>query len=246
MSPRIGITATPTATDGRVAESLNRAYVDAVHLAGGVPIVIPTLEPGAASTILELLDGLVLSGGGDVDPACYGQISVPEVDGVDARRDEWELALARLATERGTPLLGICRGAQVLNVACRGTLVQDLPSITDQIHRASDRCGDVVHSIDIDPASSLAEALGTVAIGANTLHHQAVADVGAGLRACAWAQDGTIEAIESTDARSILGVQWHPELLTGHAAHRRLFGWLVAAAAEAGAARAPAPVRAVA
>jgi putative glutamine amidotransferase len=242
MSPRIGITATPTAIDDRVAESVNRAYVDAVRMAGGLPIMIPTLDAGDAASILDMLDGLVLSGGGDVAPTRYGQVAVPQVDGVDERRDEWELALTRLATERGTPILGICRGAQVLNVACRGTLIQDLPTITDQVHRANDRCGDVVHAIDVDPASSLAEALGTATVGANTLHHQAVAEVGEGLRACAWAQDGTIEAVESTDARSIIGVQWHPELLTAHGEHRRLFEWIVAEAAT----RESAPVRAVA
>jgi putative glutamine amidotransferase len=230
MLPRIGITTSPGTNGDRPADVLNHAYVDAVADVGGLPILLPILAPSFVDAILDSIDGLVLSGGGDVDPACYGQTAVPEVSGVDQARDAWELPLVRAAMARGVPVLGICRGSQVLNVACGGTLVQDLPSITDHIHRANDRWGEVVHPVEVDPTSKLADAVGTESVGANTLHHQAVADVGDGLRAVAWAQDGTVEAIESDDARAVLGVQWHPELLTDHDTHRRLFAWVVAAA----------------
>ncbi len=227
MPPRIGITTTPGVNADRPADVLNRAYIDAVAAAGGLPIVIPILDPVLVEAVLDTVDALVVSGGGDVDPARYGQVAAPEVGGVDECRDDWEIALVRASLGRGTPLLGICRGAQVLNVACGGTLVQDLPSITEHPHRASDRWGEVVHLVEIDPASKLAEAIDVASIGANTLHHQAVADVGEGLCAVAWAHDGTIEAIETDDARAVLGVQWHPELLAEHEPHQALFSWIV-------------------
>jgi putative glutamine amidotransferase len=198
-----------------------------VVAAGGLPLVIPVLDPRCADAVLEGVDALVMSGGGDVDPRRYGQRPVPEVYGVDERRDEWELELARVALARGVPLLAVCRGAQVLNVAFGGTLVQDLASITDEVHRAVDLRDQIVHRIDIEPVSKLAEVVGPGPIGANTLHHQAVCEVGSGLRAVAWAHDGTIEAIESEDSRAVLGVQWHPELLVHRVAHRRLFEWVV-------------------
>jgi putative glutamine amidotransferase len=238
MSPRIGITTSPGTNADRPADVLNRAYIDAVVAAGGLPIVIPMLDPSLAGSMLASVDALVLSGGGDVDPARYGQQPVPEVAGVDRRRDTWELAIVRAALRRGTPVLGICRGAQVLNVACGGTLVQDLPSISEHPHRASDRWGEVVHLVEVDPASKLADVVDVLTVGANTLHHQAVAEVGAGLCAVAWAHDGTVEAVEADDARAVLGVQWHPELLTEHEPHRALFTWIV----EQGARRASATI----
>jgi putative glutamine amidotransferase len=227
MSSRIGITASPGTNADRPADVLNRAYIDAVADAGGLPLVLPILGPEHADAVLDTLDGLVMSGGGDVDPARYGQRPVPEVGGVDERRDEWEIALVRGALRRGMPILGICRGAQVLNVACGGTLVQDLPSISDHPHRAADRWDESVHPVEVDGCSKLAEVLEVTSVGVNTLHHQAVADVGRDLCAVAWAEDGTIEAIEFEDSRPVLGVQWHPELLTAFGAHRRLFTWIV-------------------
>jgi putative glutamine amidotransferase len=233
MSVRIGITAAPGRNGDRPAEVLNRAYVDAVVRVGALPLVLPVLDPAYTGTVLDAVDALVLSGGGDVDPRRYGQDPVPEVYGVDERRDEWELALARAALGRGVPVLAVCRGMQVLNVAFGGTLVQDLASITEDDHRVAELRDRVVHHVDVEPVSKLVEVLGAERIGANTLHHQAVCDVGAGLRAVAWAHDGTIEAIESEDARPVLGVQWHPELLVHRTPHRRLFEWVVQEARRA-------------
>jgi putative glutamine amidotransferase len=168
----------------------------------------------------------VLSGGGDVDPARYGQRAVPEVYGVDQERDEWEIALACAALDRAMPVLAICRGAQVLNVACGGTLVQDLASVTPTSHRDAERSRELVHHVAVEPDSRLHHVLQVDAIGVNTLHHQAVDDVGHGLRVVARDDEGTIEAIETIDDRPVLGVQWHPELLFAHAVHRQLFLWI--------------------
>jgi putative glutamine amidotransferase len=136
------------------------------------------------------------------------------------------------AAERGLPLLGICRGAQVLNVALGGTLVQDLPTVTDGVdHRVAGRWGEVVHDVRIADDSLLAGVVGTDRLGVNSLHHQAVASAGHGLRIVAWATDGIAEAIEGTHGWSVLGVQWHPELLAEFTAHAALFEWLVARSA---------------
>jgi putative glutamine amidotransferase len=232
MLCRIGITTSVGEQRGRPAEVVNRAYVGAVVDAGGLPIILPVLEDHHVDAVLDLLDALVLSGGGDIDPAIYGQVAAPEVYGVHTGRDRWELALVRAALERDMPVLGICRGAQVLNVALGGTLIQDLPAITDHIHRADDRGAEVVHPIAVR-SGLLARVLGGTTVGANTLHHQAVGRLATGLRAAAWAQDGTIEAIEFEDGRSVLGVQWHPEMLCAHEPHRRLFEWVVAEGARA-------------
>jgi putative glutamine amidotransferase len=227
LLPRIGITTSPGQSADRPADVLNRAYIDAVAQSGGLPLVLPILDHAYADAVLDTLDGLVLSGGGDIDPARYGQTAVPEVYGVDERRDEWELALVRAALRRGTPVLGICRGAQVLNVSCGGTLIQDLSDTSDCAHREQDLFDCTVHRAEIDGGSKLAEVIQRSSIGVNTLHHQAVDQVGRGLCAVAWAEDGTIEAIECDDSRPVLGVQWHPELLVARGPHRRLFSWVV-------------------
>jgi putative glutamine amidotransferase len=227
MSVRIGVTVSNGIHGDRRSDVVQTSYVDAVVDAGGLPLLLPILDPLLAPAVLASVDALVLTGGGDVDPACYGHLRHEAVYGVDPRRDEWELALVRGALERDVPVLGICRGAQVLNVARGGTLVQHLPDASDQPHRAADRSGEVVHVVDIAPASTLGAITRVSALGANTLHHQAVALLGVGLRPVAWADDGTIEGIELTDGRPVVGVQWHPELLTGFATHRALFRWIV-------------------
>lgn len=235
MWPRIGITTSPDVINDRPHDTLNRAYVDAVVRAGGAPILIPVLEPTLVDAMLGGLDGIILSGGSDIDPATYHEMPDPSVYGVNEGRDAWEIALACAAIERGVPVLAICRGAQVVNVAHGGTLVQHLPAVTTQVHRDTERFADEVHRVDIERASLLADVLGTTEAGVNTLHHQAVRDLGAGLRAVAWAHDGTIEAIESATRSAVLGVQWHPELLVETSSvHRRLFEWIVERADRVG------------
>jgi putative glutamine amidotransferase len=226
MRPRIGITTSPSLYEGRFSEALDRAYVTAVLRAGALPVVLPVLEPDQASKVAACLDGIVLSGGGDVDPALYGGGPVPELRGVDARRDAYELALVRHALELGLPMLGTCRGCQLLNVALGGTLVPHLAD-TDGRHCARDRWAETVHTVSVREGSLLHTVLGADLIGVNSLHHQAVAEVGAGLRVVGWADDGVIEAVEGVDGTRALGVQWHPELLLTPPGNATLFRWLV-------------------
>lgn len=201
-----------------------------------MPVALPVLPPACVPEVLRSVDGVVLSGGGDVDPGRYGAATSPETGGVDAGRDELELELARQALRRRVPLLAICRGAQVLNVARGGTLHQHLPDLSDHPHRDDERSYEAAHHVEVDPTSRLARTLGTDHLEpgefrSNTLHHQAVDRLGRGLRAVAWAEDRTIEAIEPLDDLPVLAVQWHPELLTHLQPHQRLFDWVVAAAA---------------
>jgi len=232
MKPRIGVTSAPSLHDQRRVEHLDRAYTDAVVAAGAFPFVLPVLDWPDAEEVLSGLDGLLLTGGGDVAASWYGEDPAPEAYGVDAARDGWELALVAAARAAGLPILGVCRGAQVLNVAAGGTVIQHLPVGTDESHKQYERDGETVHPVEVDPTSLLAAITGPRAFGVNTLHHQAVADVGSGLRPVAWAPDGVIEAVESVDDRLLLGVQWHPELLTHQPPHDRLFAWLAQAAAD--------------
>jgi putative glutamine amidotransferase len=230
MATRIGISASSNVYDGRRVEEVTRSYVSSVLRAGGLPVIVPILEPGYADAMLDGLDGLLLSGGGDIEPVHYGGVAVPEVDGVDPARDAWELALVTRALERGLPVLGVCRGAQVINVAAGGTLIVDLPTVTDLLHRERERFDQDVHPVEVLAGSRLAWAMGRETAGVNTLHHQAVDRVGRGLRAVAWGPDGVVEAIESTSPAQVLGVQWHPELLPDLPGNLELFAWLVDAA----------------
>ncbi len=230
MKPRIGITVSLRIHEDRAVEALERAYVDAVVRAGGIPLVLPSCDPADAPAVAEGLDGLLLSGGGDVDPTFYGAPPSPEVRAVEPERDAWELALVRRAAQTGLPVLGTCRGAQVLNVGMGGTLVAHLPALTTSEHCQRDRWSEVVHDVTIQTASSLRAVLGVDVIGVNSLHHQAVDQVGTGLRAVGWSDDGVIEAVEGLGTAPLLGVQWHPELLPHVEGHPALFAWLVAEA----------------
>jgi putative glutamine amidotransferase len=223
---RIGITSSPIHHEGLALESVNVAYVDAVVHAGGMPVLLPVLAPELAATALDGVDGLLLSGGGDIDPRAYGAVPVEEVYGVDRRRDAYELALAHAALDQNLPVLGICRGHQLLNVALGGTLIQHVPELTEFNHQEKERFAEVIHHVRVDPDSLVASVLGTDQLGVNTLHHQAVAQPGAGLRVVATSDDGLIEAVEHEDRR-VIGVQWHPELLQVRTDQRRLVEWLV-------------------
>jgi putative glutamine amidotransferase len=244
MRPRIGVTCTQALRDDRLIGEVSRAFTDAVTRVGGIPMVLPVLDGGDADEVISALDGLLLSGGGDVVSSYYGGDPGEAEYSVDGARDAWELALVAAARAAGLPILGVCRGAQLLNVACGGTLVQHLPRITYISHRLLDRDLEMVHDVRIDPASTLSSVTGQQMFGVNSLHHQAVARPGSGLRAVAWAPDGVIEAVESTDGWAVLGVQWHPELLIDQAAHLAVFSWLVQAAVRRKTPAAPVPLNA--
>jgi putative glutamine amidotransferase len=235
VTPRIGITTGPRVHDGRPFEGLDRAYAAAVSASGGLPLLLPVLDPVWVDAALDGIDGLLVSGGGDVDPARYGESPVAEVAGVDAARDAWELALLRGALATDVPVLAICRGSQVLTVATGGSLIQHLPAVSDLHHDVTDREREAVHDVRLEPGSSLARIVGVDVVGVNSMHHQAAARIGDGLRAVGWSLDGVVEAVE-VPGRPIVGVQWHPEHLVDSAPHRALFEWLVAESCPVGVA----------
>lgn len=211
----------------REATLLPRAYPDAVARAGGVPVLLPPTS-GQAGRVLDTLDGLVVSGGPDVDPARYGATPRAETGGLNPERDGWELELTRGALGRDLPLLAICRGAQVLNVADGGTLHQHQPEVLGHDrHRPAPGVFGTIR-VRLDPGSVTGSILGPDS-EVRCHHHQAFDRVGNGLRVVGRAEDGGIEAVELPGHRFAVGVQWHPE---EHLEHHdvRLFAALVAAA----------------
>lgn len=207
MSPRIGITHCAHLAD----------YVEAVRRAGGDPRVI---DPGAGepADVMGTIDGLLLTGGADVNPALYGETRHQMVEDAEPGRDEYEMALSRLAVVRNIPVLGLCRGAQVLNVAMGGTLVQDIPTqVPDALsHTVTDTPITLGHEIWVSRGSGLWRALEERlseddVCEVNSRHHQAVARLADGFEVSATAPDGVIEAIERPGLRFCIGVQWHPE-----------------------------------
>ena len=192
------------------ATLLPQNYADHVAAAGGAPVLLPPVA-GVEAAVASL-DGLIMSGGPDIDPASYGEEAGPNTTVVRPARDAAEVAQLRAALEAGVPVLGVCRGLQVMNVALGGTLVQHLPDVVGhEGHSPSPgSMGEHKVTIGANVPSRLAAILGTGTIMAPTHHHQAIARLADGLTATAWADDGTIEAVEM-DAPFVLGVQWHPE-----------------------------------
>jgi putative glutamine amidotransferase len=213
--------------------ALGMTYVRAIAAAGALPVVMPPLAPADAPALVSRLDGLVLSGGPDLAPAAYGAQEHVELGATEPGLDAFEYAIAREALRLGLPILGICRGAQALNIARGGTLHQHLPDVVgDAIaHRQSEDGRRPTHVVDVLPGSRLADVLGKNRLNVNSFHHQAVACLGTGLRACAWAPDGSIEAIEDCALPFVVAVQWHAETLVELPAHRALFDELIAVAA---------------
>ena len=215
--------------------ALGMPYVRALARAGAIPVVLPPLRVDDVPAQLRFLQAVCLSGGPDLDPAKYGAAPAPELGPIEPALDEFELAVARVADAAGLPILGICRGAQALNVARGGTLHQHLPAVTDHSigHRQTAPGWQETHAVRVDPQSRLHAVLGSAEPGVNSFHHQAVDRLGRGLRAVAWAPDGTVEGIEAGGERFVLGVQWHAETLDRGPVHPRLFEALVAAASGA-------------
>jgi len=207
---------------------LPRRYADKVAAAGGTPVLLPPVD--GIEHVLPRLDGLVLAGGGDIDPGRYAAARDAATGLPNAARDGAELALCAGALDLGLPLLGICRGLQVINVALGGTLHQHLPDIIGHDGHSPEAAGYGRHDVAVASDSRLADALGRTELAVPTHHHQAIARLGAGLVATAWAGDGIIEAAESGPAGDVaapmLAVQWHPEA----GDDLSLFRWLIAAA----------------
>ncbi|NUT55315.1 MAG: gamma-glutamyl-gamma-aminobutyrate hydrolase family protein, partial [Thermoleophilia bacterium] len=185
------------------------AYVRQVEAAGGRVLLVPPSEEGVDET-LDALDGILFSGGSDLDPAEYGQDAHPETNGTRPDRDRGELALLRAALDRDIPVLAVCRGSQVLNVARGGDLVQHLPDVVgDEKHKHTPGVF-ADHAVDVKKETRLGSLLGDRA-PVKSHHHQGVGRVGEGLVESAWAEDGTLEALEDPDKRFAVGVLWHPE-----------------------------------
>ncbi|OGL13658.1 MAG: hypothetical protein A3F92_05030 [Candidatus Rokubacteria bacterium RIFCSPLOWO2_12_FULL_71_22] len=238
--PLVGVTTSVTVDRYPERAYLNSAYVRAVELAGGAPVLLPPpLGADARDALWARLDGLVLTGGGDVDPRHFGEPRHPAVAEVSEARDALEFELTRRALAQGFPLLAICRGIQVLNVALGGSLHQDIPSEPGSplAHSQTERRHQPTHHVKVREGSRLAAILGTHEVDVNSFHHQALARLGRGLAAVAWAPDGIVEGVEETAGgdRFVVGVQWHPEDLVEHdPAARRLFAAFVTAAGARG------------
>jgi putative glutamine amidotransferase len=215
--------------------SLRLSYTQALQEAGAIAVVLPAHgHVDDIAPLLDRLDGLLFSGGPDLDPVTYGQLPHPLLGpDVDRVSDAYELALLTEATARDMPLLAICRGMQALNVSRGGTLHQHLPDRTDIEHRQTHEPFEPAHAVAVRAGSPLHGLTGRRRLQVNSFHHQAIDRLGKRLTPCAHAPDGTIEAIYDPQARFCLGVQWHAELLTHRPEHAPLLSELVAAAATA-------------
>ena len=237
--PVIGIPADfAPAPDTKISHprwQLNETYVNAIYDAGGLPLILPVL-PDDNDQLMNLLDGVILSGGGDIHPDRFGRPIHPRTAGISEERDELELRMFGAARARSLPILGICRGLQLVNVAMGGTLIQDIPderpasSQHDQ-HLDGLARDDVSHPVDLVPGSQLEGIYGETRIMTNSYHHQAVDDLAEGLTITGWAEDGTVESFETAGDPFLVAVQWHPETLyRRHTDHSQIFNAFMVAA----------------
>jgi len=236
-APIIGIT--PSAGNNSLGvRTYNIAadYTRAVERAGGIPVILP-LHIEKIDALLDALDGVVFSGGGDIDPVLFNQEQHETASGLDDERDTFEIALMKAAFERDMPILAICRGLQVMNVERGGTLIQDIPSQVEtdtQHNQRAEGIGehDMFQTATIaDGDNPLVRAMGAGIANINSFHHQSVGDVAPGLDVVATSDDGIVEAIYAPASRFAVGTQWHPErLAANHAEHQQLFNDLITAA----------------
>ncbi len=231
MAPRIGLNCDLTAASGTEIAKVNWNYVASVIDAGGVPILLAPLAENNAADFLQIVDGLVLTGGRDYDPAVYGEPRHRATQLLDPRRTAFDVALARGAIAQELPILGICGGAQLINIACHGTLIQHVPdAVGAAVQHEWTGPDEPFHDVEVAADSLLASIVGAGHLRVNSSHHQAVGRVGEGLRVSARAPDGLVEAVEGASGAFLLGVQWHPERMRGRPDQMALFRALVAAA----------------
>jgi putative glutamine amidotransferase len=205
-------------------------YVDALRRAGAIPVLVPP-QPENAMELMRELDGVLLAGGDDCDPSLYGEERHAETETMDPRRQANDVSLAKYAREAGIPTLGICLGVQVMNVAAGGSLVQDIDSeVETEIEHASQPEDRKRHDVIVDEGTQLGSILRRGELNVNSSHHQAIRKVGDGLRVTAHAPDGIIEGLEDPKHPFYVGVQWHPEDMTGENSATSIFGAFVDAA----------------
>ena len=249
MRPFIGITTSTQVSDDPTRLGLRRYalpayYVARIEEAGGLPVLLPNVPGEQAAGYMERLDGLVLSGGVDVDPDCYGAQPHAKLGEVDRARDRFEIAAVKAARSAGLPILAICRGMQLTNVAFGGTLVQDIPSQVERAFQHEQSTTDIEqhsHGVALEVGTTLRALAGVAQARVNSSHHQAVERMAEGFRVTAKAGDGVIEAMEHTSGPFFQCVQWHPERLVGDALTRALFTSFVDAARHGPLAQTPAP-----
>jgi gamma-glutamyl-gamma-aminobutyrate hydrolase PuuD len=241
MKPIIGITGRPQCVPAAAiqikAYLAGHTYTDSIRHGGGIPVILVPVDADEIDDVLDRVDGLLFTGGGDISPAAYGAEPEESVRGINIERDTFEFELVRRARERKMPVMGICRGMQVINVALGGTLIQDLPSHTG-VHD-HDVAGEGVYEPHLQAEVAVGTRLSTV-VGAglhsiNSIHHQAVDELGEGLSVVASAIDGTVEAIDHADTEwPFIAVQWHPEFLAmrDDGTSHELFAALVGDAAK--------------
>lgn len=205
-------------------------YIESLKRAGAVPVIVPP-QPENVADVLDGLDGILLAGGDDCDPAEYGEEKHPSCEPMDPRRQQNDVRLAKMARERGIPTLGICLGVQVMNVAAGGTLIQDIGSaVGTDIDHASEPSDRHRHDVHIESATKLGRILGARELNVNSSHHQAVGRVASGLNVSAQAPDGVVEALEDPAHPFYVGVQWHPEDMPDEPSATAIFGAFVEAA----------------
>jgi putative glutamine amidotransferase len=215
----------------RTELALGERYLEAVRAAGGMPVILAPVAPEAVDSLLGRLDAVVLSGGPDLHPSAYGALPHPELGPTEPELDRFELELARAAVTRGLPVLGLCRGMQVLNVALGGTLHQHLPDLEGGLNHRQDRAsGEPTHRVTLARDSRLTKVIGRRYVEVNSFHHQGLHALGKGLAIAGHAPDGHIEAVEARGRRFTFGVQWHAECLVDRPEHLALFRGLVRAA----------------
>ena len=226
--PIIGLTCSHKASDDP-SFTIGASYTVSVEKAGGIPLLLPATEDlSGIPALLDVIDGLLLIGGPDIDPAVYGAEKHEKTVLMSRQREAFDLALAKEAIARDMPTLGICLGCQEVVVAAGGALIQHVPDTgADQEHSGKPNPR---HDVRIDPASKLAQILGCQKLSTNSSHHQAIDDPGPMMKVVAWAMDDIVEAAESVQHRFVLAIQWHPERLNGEPRHLRLFEALVEAA----------------
>lgn len=232
MRPIIGITAGFNNSEER--HFLTDYYVQAVEALGGIPVIIPSTDISLIENVYNLVDGLIFSGGADLDPDFFGESPQKGIKEITPIRDIFELTLAKQALRGKKPVLGICRGIQVLNIAAGGNIYQDLVGVTLQEHDQKAPKWNTYHKVEILEDSLLFNIIGQKTVKVNSFHHQSVKDLGIGFNSSAWSEDGLIEAIENnTSEQVIIGVQWHPECTWNQdRASKNLFEFLINCAKE--------------